>query len=75
MNTASTTINWEGEPLMDDQQGKLVIIAHKTFKADPELVYIVDFLNKALKDKQIMFGLTKDRDKDKEEMTINIYEF
>jgi hypothetical protein len=73
MNTASTTINWEGELLMDDQQGKLVLIAHKTFKADPELVYIVDFLNKTLKDKHIMFGLTKDRDK--EEMTINIYEF
>ncbi|MGB4018017.1 MAG: YpmA family protein [Syntrophomonadaceae bacterium] len=73
MNTASTTINWEGELLMDDQQGKLVLIAHKSFKADPELVYIVDFLNKTLKDKHIMFGLTKDRDK--EEMTINIYEF
>ncbi|MFY9120081.1 MAG: YpmA family protein [Syntrophomonadaceae bacterium] len=58
---------------MDDQQGKLVLIAHKSFKADPELVYIVDFLNKTLKDKHIMFGLTKDRDK--EEMTINIYEF
>jgi hypothetical protein len=58
---------------MDYQQGKLELIAHKTFKADPDLVYIVDFLNKALKDKHIMFGLTKDRDK--EEMTINIYEF
>jgi len=73
MYTASTTINWEGEYLMDDQQGKLELIACKTFKADPELVYIIDFLNKSLKDKHIMFGLTKERDK--EEMTINIYEF
>lgn len=57
---------------MNDQQGKLELIASKTFKADPELVYIVDFLNKTLKDKHIMFGLTKEQDKD--EMTINIYE-
>lgn len=58
---------------MDEQQDKLELIASKTFKANPEFVYIIDFLNKTLKYKHIMFGLTKERDKD--EMTINIYEF
>lgn len=58
---------------MDDQQGKLELIAFKSFSTNDELVYIIDFLNKSLKDKHIMFGLTKDREK--EEMTINIYEF
>lgn len=73
MKTAYTTINWEGEGTVDDQQGKLELIAFKSFSANDELVYIIDFLNKNLKDKHIMFGLTKDREK--EEMTINIYEF
>jgi hypothetical protein len=58
---------------MSDEQGKLELIAYKTFTANPELVYIVDFLNKTLKDRHIMFGLTKDHEK--EEMTINIYKF
>lgn len=58
---------------MDETQGKLELIAFKSFKSHDELVYIIDFLNKTLKDKHIMFGLTKDRDKD--EMTINVYEF
>lgn len=58
---------------MEKDKAKLELIAFKTFNAHPELVYIIDFLNKSLKDKRIMFGLTKT--KDKEEMTINIYEF
>ncbi len=56
-----------------EDKGKLEIIAFKNFAVNPELVYIVDFLNKSLKDKGIMFGITKD--KEKNEMTINIYEF
>lgn len=55
------------------EEDKLELIAFKTFNAHPDLVYIIDFLNKSLKDKRIMFGLTKDREKDG--MTINIYEF
>lgn len=54
-------------------EGKLEIIAHKSFGSNPELVYVVDFLNKNLKNKGVMFGLT--REKDKEQMVIKIYEF
>lgn len=55
------------------KQGKLELIAFKSFNKSDELVYVIDFLNKNLKDKKIMFGLTKDKEHDK--MTINIYEF
>ncbi|CFW97161.1 Uncharacterised conserved protein UCP036698, YpmA [Syntrophomonas zehnderi OL-4] len=55
------------------EQGKLELIAFKSFSSNDELVYIIDFLNKSLKDKKIMFGLTKD--KENQQMTINIYEF
>ncbi len=58
---------------MGDEQGKLEIIASRNFPANDMLVYVIDFLNKNLKDKKIMFGLVKD--KEKNEMTINIYEF
>ena len=52
--------------------GKLELIAFKSFSANDELVYVVDFLNKSLKDKKIMFGLTKN--KKTSQMTINIYD-
>ncbi len=58
---------------MQQDKGKLDMIASKAFSASPELVRIVDFLNKSLKGKKIMFGLSKD--KEKEQMTISIYEF
>lgn len=57
----------------DKDQGKLELIAFKNFSINDELVYVIDFLNKNLKDKRIMFGLTKD--KNQGQMTINIYEF
>ena len=60
---------------MEEEQknpGKLELIAFKSFRANDELVYVVDFLNKSLKDKKIMFGLTKD--KKTSQMTINIYD-
>ena len=53
--------------------GKLDLIASKSFTANDELVRLVDYLNKNLKSKQILFGIT--RDNDKKHMTINIYEF
>ena len=40
--------------------GKLEIIAAKEFSIDENLVYVVDFLNKNLKNHKIMFGLNKD---------------
>ena len=59
--------------MVEEDKDKLEIIAIKAFPSNPDLVYVVDFLNKSLKDKHIMFGLTKDKVKD--EMIINIYEF
>lgn len=56
-----------------DEKGKLELIASKRFACNDELVYIIDFLNKNLKTKHVMFGLTKDSSND--EMTINIYEY
>lgn len=62
---------------MDQQNGdqnkdKLEIIASKTFKPYDEMYKVVDYLNKTLKHKKIMFGLT--RDQDSQEVTITIYE-
>lgn len=59
--------------MSSEDGGKLELIATKGFSINEELVYVVDFLNKTLKDKKIMFGLTKDNQK--AEMVINIYEF
>lgn len=56
-----------------EEKGKLDLIASKKFATNDELVYVIDFLNKNLKIKNIMFGLTKDSENS--EMTINIYEF
>jgi len=51
---------------------KLELIAVKSFKSYDDMYKIVDFLNKILKDKDIIFGLTKDSTNDT--MTISIYE-
>ncbi|OPX86270.1 MAG: hypothetical protein A4E53_03180 [Pelotomaculum sp. PtaB.Bin104] len=53
-------------------QGKLEIIAVKSFKSYDEMYKIVDFLNKTLKDKHVIFGLTKNHGKGT--MSITIYE-
>jgi hypothetical protein len=59
---------------MDEtEKGKLELIATRKFKVSDELVYVIDFLNKNLQQKKIMFGLSKDNEN--QEMTINIYEF
>ena len=54
------------------ETGKLELIAAKNFKTYDEMYKVVDFLNKILKDKKVIFGLTKDRNSDT--MTISIYE-
>jgi len=59
--------------LVEQDSGKLELIAHKSFPASDELVRVVDFLNKNLKTKKIMFGVSKDKETNL--MTINIYEF
>ncbi|MDD4169765.1 MAG: YpmA family protein [Desulfotomaculaceae bacterium] len=53
-------------------KGKLEIIAVKSFNSYDEMYKIVDFLNKTLKDRRLIFGLTKDSGKDT--MSISIYE-
>lgn len=58
---------------MGGEKEKLELIASKNFTAHPELVYIIDFLNKSVKQNHIMFGLVKGKKSD--EMTINIYKF
>ncbi len=57
---------------MEGEKGKLELIAIKSFAVNSELVKVVDFLNKALKSKDLMFGISKDKVKD--EMIISVYE-
>ena len=56
---------------------KLNLIAHKSFAMYEDMYRVIDFLNKSLKDKKIMFGLTKNNSADDAEngLTITIYEF
>lgn len=50
---------------------KLIPFATKTLPADEKLFRMVDFLNKSLKEENIMFGITKDSVKNT--MTVSIY--
>ncbi len=52
--------------------GKLELIATKQFSQWDEFYKVVDFLNKSLKEKKLMFGLTKSREDNS--MTLSIYE-
>lgn len=58
---------------MEENQAKLELIAQKSFTANDELIRVVDFLNKNLKARKIMFGISKDKEDHK--MTLKIYEF
>lgn len=51
---------------------KLELIGLKTFKSYDDMYKVVDFLNRTLREKKLIFGLTKDAQKDT--MTISIYE-
>jgi len=59
--------------------GKLNLIAYKSFSAYNDMYKVIDFLNKNLKDKGVMFGLTKTENKAGEnagnDLTVSIYEF
>ncbi len=58
---------------MDEHKnGKLELIAQKSFPAGDELVRVIDFLNKTLKSKNIILGISKDKATNR--MIINIYE-
>lgn len=54
----------------EQEKDKLELLATKKFSDYDEMYLVVDFLNKTLKDKKIMFGLTKNKDS----MSISIYE-
>ncbi len=58
--------------MADKDCGKLELIARQNFPANNDLVKVVDFLNKNLKNRKVMFGVSKDREKG--QMTISIYE-
>ena len=51
-------------------QGKIELISSLRLGVNGELYKVVDFLNKNLKDRRLMFGLTKKDDK----MVISVYE-
>ena len=53
-----------------DSAGKLELKATIEIMSNPELYKLIDFLNKNLKDSNIIFGLSKKDDK----MKISIYE-
>lgn len=55
----------------DKGQGKLELVATKSFAPYAEMYKVVDYLNKNLKEKQVIFGLTKDKEG---RMVISIYE-
>jgi hypothetical protein len=48
----------------------LELLATRTFGSCDDMYRIVDFLNKTLKDREIVFGLSKDEDG---KMVISIY--
>lgn len=56
----------------NNMTGKLELIAVKSFKNYDEMYKVVNFLNNTLKDKKIIFGLT--RDSANNTVTISIYE-
>ena len=56
--------------VVDKEKETMKIKAIKEFDAGNNMYLIVDFLNKSLKDTNLIFGLKKDGDK----MTITIYE-
>lgn len=53
-------------------QGKLELVAAKSFKPYDEMYRVIDFLNKTLKEKKVIFGLSKDNENGS--MVISIYE-
>ncbi len=57
--------------MQENNKEKLELIATKTFKQYDEMYKVVDFLNKTLKHKKLMFGLTKN---DNGSMNVTIYE-
>ncbi|KKM12535.1 hypothetical protein SY88_03120 [Clostridiales bacterium PH28_bin88] len=58
--------------MTEKPEGRLELIASKNFSSWEDLYKVVDFLNKSLKHKQLIIGLSKN--KEDNTMTVNIYE-
>lgn len=56
----------------ETHRDKLELIAFKSFDVQDEMYKVVDFLNKSLKDRNLMFGMT--RNSSENTITISIYE-
>lgn len=56
-----------------EKEHKLRLLATRAFKPYDEMYKVVDFLNKHVKDKGLMVGLSKDNNENT--MVISIYEF
>lgn len=56
----------------ETKAGKLELIAIKSFTSHEEMYKVVDFLNKSLKHKNLMFGMT--RNSEENTVTISVYE-
>jgi len=52
------------------EKEQLKILGQKEFDKDAELYKVIDFLNKSLKQKGLIFGVTRKNSK----MTVSIYE-
>jgi dsDNA-binding SOS-regulon protein len=52
-------------------EGKLELLSSKRIEGYDKMYHVVDFLNKSLKDRNLIFGLSKNQDGT---MTISIYE-
>lgn len=55
-----------------EEKGKLEILASITIQESEDLYKVVDFLNRTLKEKRVIFGLKKVKNEPK--MTLYIYE-
>jgi len=57
---------------VNEEEHKLKVIAVKSFAPYDEMYKVVDFLNKTLKERHVMFGLAKN---ERGTMDITVYEF
>lgn len=57
--------------MQNEQRSRLQLLASRQFANYDDMYKVVDFLNKSLKKRDLVFGLTKDQDGT---MKISIYE-
>ncbi|MDQ7791710.1 MAG: DUF4264 domain-containing protein [Desulforudis sp.] len=57
--------------MQDGRHSQLELLARRQFQNYDEMYKVVDFLNKTLKEHDLIFGLTKDKEGT---MTVSIYQ-